>query len=71
MRLPRLSTVACAASTCTLTGGALFLLRSVNGVDVPDGFTGTSLSIPRAARATMRLRDDPTASATIDLPDAR
>jgi hypothetical protein len=53
---------------CAVTGSDLFLLQSVsadpafaNPVDVPDGFTGTTLSIPHISAATLflKLRDDP------------
>jgi hypothetical protein len=71
VRLPRLTAVTCARATCTITGSDLFLVRSIGGTDVPDGFTGATLTAPRAAAATIVLRDDPAATATIDLPDAR
>ena len=71
VRLPQLRAVTCAATTCTLSGNGLFLLRSVGGVAVPDGFTGASIDFPRAGQAVLALRDDPAASATIDLPAAR
>jgi hypothetical protein len=71
VRLPQLRAVTCATTTCTLSGSGLFLLRSVGGVAVPDGFTGGSIDVPRAGQAVLALRDDPAASATIDLPATR
>ena len=71
VRLPQLSAVTCAGATCTLSGNALFLLRAVAGVAVPDGYTGTTITFPRGADAVLALRDDPAASATIDLPATR
>ncbi len=71
VRLPPLRTVTCAGATCTLAGSGLFLLRSVGGVAVPDGFTGTTIDFPRGTQAVLALRDDPAGSATIDLPATR
>lgn len=71
VRLPSLTEVSCVGATCTITGDAMFLLRSVGGTDVPDGFTGSTISVPRAPTATLVLRDDPSAEAVIDLPNAR
>nr|WP_162139991.1 hypothetical protein [Sphingomonas sp. Mn802worker] len=71
VRLPALTGVSCREATCTITGTSLFLLRSAGGHDVPDGFTGASLSVPHAATATLVLRDNPATEATIDLTDAR
>ena len=62
---------ACGLCPSTLSGSGLFLLRSVGGVAVPDGFTGGSIDVPRAGQAVLALRDDPAASATIDLPATR
>ncbi|WP_294193341.1 hypothetical protein [uncultured Sphingomonas sp.] len=75
VRLPTLAGVSCAGSgagaTCTIAGNELFLLQSVGGTNVPDGFTGASITVPRAPSATLVLRDAPDANAVIDLADAR
>ncbi|WP_093005133.1 hypothetical protein [Sphingomonas palmae] len=75
VRLPTLTGVSCAGpgagATCTIAGSALFLLRSAGGTDVPDGFTGATITVTRAPTATLVLRDAPDATAVIDLPDAR
>jgi hypothetical protein len=82
VRLPTLSQLQCPADTtqpCTLTGYSLFLLQSIsvnpdfsNPVPVPDGYTGTSLSIPHPTAATIffKLRDDPASidSAVLPIP---
>jgi hypothetical protein len=53
---------------CTLTGNNLFLVEAVsadpafaNPITVPDGYTGTTLSLPHPTANTLflRLRDDP------------
>jgi hypothetical protein len=71
VRLPTLAQLQCPADDtqpCTLTGSSLFLIDSIstdpafaNPVPVPDGYTGTTLSIPRLTANTLflRLRDDP------------
>ncbi|MBW6524746.1 hypothetical protein KZ810_14680 [Sphingomonas sp. RHCKR47] len=71
VRLPRLTAATCARATCTITGSDLFLLRSIAGVEIADGFTGETLSVPRGATAAAVLRDGPDAAATVTLPDAR
>ena len=82
VRLPTLSHVQCpadAAQPCTLTGSNLFLLQAIstdpgfaNPVPVPDGFTGTTLSVPHPAASTLflRLRDDPTQTDSAVVPSA-
>ncbi|MEO6923560.1 MAG: hypothetical protein ABI142_07030, partial [Bryocella sp.] len=72
VRLPTLTEISCPTDitqNCTLTGSNLFLLQSLsadptfaNPVTVPDGFTGTSLDLPRPVGGTiyLHLRDDPT-----------
>lgn len=72
VRLPQLTALSCAAETCWVEGSGLFLLRAAGGVAVPDGFTGSAISFPRSGTsATLTLRDDAKASATIDLPAAQ
>jgi hypothetical protein len=71
VRLPTLSQLQCPADDtqpCTLTGSSLFLIEALstdpafaNPVAVPDGYTGTTLTLPRPTATTLflRLRDDP------------
>ena len=71
VRLPVLNDLKCPASrelACKLTGSSLFLVDSVSGdpqfdhsVQVPDGFPGYALPVPRPADGTLyvKLRDDP------------
>jgi len=71
VRLPDLTLLQCPTDTtqsCTLTGSSLFLIQSIstdptfsNSIPVPDGFTGTTLSLPQPSAATifLHLRDDP------------
>ena len=73
VRLPALTQMQCPADVaqpCTLTGSNLFLLQAVSSspafadpVSVPDGYTGSTLSVPHVAASTLfvRLRDDPEA----------
>jgi hypothetical protein len=80
VRLPTLSLLQCPADAtqpCTLTGGGLFLLDSIstdpafsNPVAIPDGYTGTTLSVPHPSAATLflKLRDDPTTIDSAILP---
>jgi hypothetical protein len=72
VRLPALRELRCASSSedsCTLLGTDLFLLDSVSGdvqfgqpTQVPDGFTGAELPVPRPTERHLyvKLRDDPT-----------
>ncbi len=76
VRLPSLKQVRCPASpekSCTMTGENLFLIDSVantqlftHATDVPMGFAGISMQVPRPNGTTLylKLRDDP---ATVDL----
>jgi len=71
VRLPALKALQCPAAPdlpCKLSGADLFLVDSVSGdaqfqhpVQVPDGFTGFVLPVPRPAggRLYLKLRDDP------------
>jgi hypothetical protein len=71
VRLPVLQTLQCPAEpeqACKLTGSNLFLVDSVSAdpefkaaVDVPDGFPGRSLPVPRPGKSGLyiKLRDDP------------
>jgi hypothetical protein len=80
VRLPSLKDLHCpadSASPCTLTGSSLYLVDSIatdadftTPTSVPEGFVGTSLSLPRPAKTGfyLRLRDDPTAVNTVVMP---
>ena len=81
VRLPTLTELHCGQAdpehACTLNGANLYLLTSVGAdagfarsVEVPDGFVGSSLDVPRPTGPTtyMKLRDDPGATATANLP---
>ena len=71
VRLPVLTLLQCpsdSAQPCTVNGSDLFLIQAIstdptfaNPQNVPDGFTGTSLSVPHPSASTLflRLRDDP------------
>jgi hypothetical protein len=80
VRLPTLTGLRCPTDTtlpCTVTGSSLYLVDSI-AIDstftapttVPEGFIGTTLSLPRPAKTGfyLRLRDDPTAANTVTLP---
>ncbi len=80
VRLPSLDNVHCpsdSAQPCTVTGNGLYLVDSIatdanftNPTDVPEGFIGTTLLLPRPNRSGffLRLRDDPTAANTVTVP---
>jgi hypothetical protein len=80
VRLPTLAQVQCAADAtqpCTLSGYNFFLLQAISTtpdlsdpVAVPDGYTGTSLTIPHPAAGTIffKLRDDPSSIDSAVLP---
>lgn len=70
VRLPVVNGITCsgASTSCTLSGSDLYLIRSVSSqadggrkVVVPDGFTGSTLTVPRPADGsfTLELRDAP------------
>ena len=70
VRLPILTQLDCPTDPtqpCTLTGANLFLIDAisidpafVNPIPVPDGYTGTTLTLPQpAATIFLHLRDDP------------
>jgi hypothetical protein len=80
VRLPTLTLLQCppdATQSCTVTGNNFFLLQSISAnpdssdpVPVPDGYTGTSLTIPHPTAATIffKLRDDPASIDSAILP---
>jgi hypothetical protein len=71
VRLPVLQALQCPSAeekACKLTGSNLFLVDSVSGdpefkeaVEVPDGFPGRALPVPRPGKSGLylKLRDDP------------
>ncbi|WP_263365476.1 hypothetical protein [Edaphobacter bradus] len=80
VRLPSLRDIQCAADAsapCTLTGTSLYLVESIditpafsNPVAVPEGFVGTTLTMPHPGTTGfyLKLRDDPTAANTVTMP---
>ena len=81
VRLPTLTDLHCSArarqSPCTLEGSDLYLVDSLSTdqaftapVAVPEGFVGTSVTMPHPADAAfyIRLRDDPTTTDQVTLP---
>lgn len=83
VRLPEVRRLACdagPAGPCDLSGDRLFLIDSVAAdpafarkADVPEGFTGSRLPVPRPdARALyVKLHDAPGARAVLTLPGSR
>ncbi len=80
VRLPTFDNVHCpadASQPCTVAGGNLYLVDSIatdadftNPTAVPEGFIGTSLSLPRPGKNGfyLRLRDDPAAANVVTVP---
>jgi hypothetical protein len=80
VRLPTLTELHCPAETnlpCTVNGTGLYLVDSIatdasftTPTIVPEGFIGTTLSLPRPARTGffLRLRDDPNSANVVILP---
>ncbi|HEX4154644.1 MAG TPA: hypothetical protein VHY48_03440 [Acidobacteriaceae bacterium] len=83
VRLPELTTLQCPADStlaCSLSGTDLFLIDAISSdpafgspSPVPDGYTGTTISVPHPAAAGtlfLKLRDDPNPvdSATFAMP---
>jgi hypothetical protein len=80
VRLPSLKDLHCptdVTAACTLTGSSLYLVDSIatdaaftDPVSVPEGFVGTTLTLPRPGKTGfyLRLRDDPAATNTVVLP---
>jgi hypothetical protein len=80
VRVPVLEGVRCeraAEKQCTLNGDKLFLIDAVssdpdfsNSVTVPDGFVAAALTIPQPKGKTLylKLRDDPSAVVSADVP---
>ena len=82
VRLPVLKDLHCPADAtqpCTLSGSNLYLIQQVatdadftSPTDVPEGFVGTTLTLPRPGKSGfyLRLRDDPSAANTVVMPIA-
>jgi hypothetical protein len=80
VRLPTFKDLHCPPDTtqpCTVSGSSLYLVDSIatdptftDPTTVPEGFVGTTLSLPRPAKTGffLRLRDDPTPSNSVTLP---
>jgi hypothetical protein len=80
VRLPTLKDLHCPTDQtqpCTLSGSSLYLVDSIaddaaftTPTAVPEGFIGTTLSLPRPAKTGffLRLRDDPTTTNTVTMP---
>jgi hypothetical protein len=80
VRTPEISDVKCTtadAATCAVSGKNLFLVQSfgsgndfAKSADVPTGFAQSDFAVPTPADGTtlyLKLRDDPTALATVKL----
>ncbi len=81
VREPQLSTLQCPpdpTATCTLSGSSLYLIAAIapdpafdNASRVPDGYTGSSLTVPHPASAGtlfLKLRDDPNPVDAANIP---
>jgi hypothetical protein len=83
VRLPQLTTLQCPpdpTASCTLSGSSLYLIDAIaptpafaSASPVPDGFTGSTLSVPHPVSAGtlfLKLRDDPGPidSASVPIP---
>jgi hypothetical protein len=83
VRLPALTALTCPPASegmCQLTGAKLFLLQSVASgpsfnevVNVPEGFPGDQLQVPRphGGRLYLRLHDDPSLTAVAEFSARR
>jgi hypothetical protein len=80
VRLPTFTDLRCPndpTQPCTITGSSLYLVDSIATdadftapTTVPEGYIGTTLSLPRPAKTGffLRLRDDPTSANVVTLP---
>lgn len=81
VRLPQLATLQCPAdptASCTLSGSSLYLIDAIapdpafdNPSHVPDGFTGSTITVPHPASAGtlfLKLRDDPNSVDAANIP---
>ncbi|MDE1177254.1 MAG: hypothetical protein PW789_11720 [Edaphobacter sp.] len=80
VRLPSLDNIHCPSDPsagCTLTGSSLYLVDAVaidsaftTPVDVPEGFVGNTINLPRPPKSGfyLKLRDEPESSNLVNLP---
>ena len=81
VRVPQITAIHCTtadAPTCTVEGSNLFFVQSFGGskdfakpTDVPTGFAENNFTVPTPADGAtlyLKLRDDPSAVATVTLP---
>lgn len=80
VRLPSLTGIQCpadATAACILTGSSLYLVDSIdidpaftNPVAVPEGFVGTTLTLPHPGKSSfyLKLRDDPAVANAVTMP---
>jgi hypothetical protein len=81
VRLPQLTTLQCPpdpTASCTLSGSSLYLIDAIaptpafdSPSPVPDGYTGSSLTVPHPASAGtlfLKLRDDPNPIDAANMP---
>jgi hypothetical protein len=80
VRLPRLQEIHCPgdpAALCTLSGSDLYLVDAIandvsfaNPVQVPEGFVGNTLSIPRPPKSGfyLKLKDEPDSENMVVMP---
>jgi hypothetical protein len=80
VRLPTLEDIHCPAdpaAACILTGSDLYLVDSLstdaaftNPIDVPEGFVGTTVALPRPPKTGfyLKLRDEPESANAVTLP---
>jgi hypothetical protein len=81
VRVPKITAIHCTtteAPTCTIDGSNLFFVQSFaaaknfsNPTDVPPGFAENNFAVPTpsdGATLYLKLRDDPSAVATVTLP---
>ena len=83
VRLPTLETLRCPsdpAAPCTLAGSSLYLVDALsttpdfaNPIDVPEGFVGNVLTLPRPQKSGfyLRLRDEPESANNVVMPIQR
>jgi hypothetical protein len=79
VRLPTLDSLHCptdATAPCTLTGSSLYLVDALSvtpdfaaPIDVPEGFVGNTISLPRPPKTGfyLKLRDEPDSANLVSL----
>ncbi len=83
VRLPTLDSLHCPADTaaaCTLSGSSLYLVDALSTtqdfaapIEVPEGFVGNTLTLPRPPKSGfyLRLRDEPASANNVTMPIQR